>query len=531
MSLQIQNLSYTHPDGVTLFKDLNFSIPQGCKCSIIGKNGSGKSTLLKILAGHLHPTDGCILNRDSTLLIPQHFGQYDNMCVAEALGVHNKINAYNNILRGETSPENFDILDDDWEIADKVTSALAQWLPENISADTPMRQLSGGEKTKVFLASISIHKPDIILMDEPTNHLDNIGREKLYRFIGDSTATTIIVSHDRTLLNLLDNQFELSGGAIRYYPMSYDDYSAEVESERENLAKRLAGKEKELLKTKRLANRQKERQEKQNSRGRQHSRKEGLPRILMGGLKDRAEKTTSQLADTMASKISKINDDITTLRSSLKDSSSIKMDFEDSIIHKGKILVKATNVNHTFPMSRPLWNDSVDFTVTSGDRIRITGINGCGKSTLLHMITGRIKASQGDISVADDTSIIYIDQEYSLIADDVSIFEQLSRFNRELHDHELKSYLTHFLFTRDVWDQPCAKLSGGERMRLLLCCLMISNNTPDIIIADEPTNNLDIDSMQILASTLRSYQGTLIVVSHDDNFIADVDVRQTINLT
>ncbi|MDE5672479.1 MAG: ATP-binding cassette domain-containing protein, partial [Duncaniella sp.] len=240
MSLQIQNLSYTHPDGVTLFKDLNFSIQQGCKCSIIGKNGSGKSTLLKILAGHLHPTDGCILNRDSTLLIPQHFGQYDNICVAEALGVHNKINAYNNILQGETSPENFDILDDDWEIADKVTSALAQWLPENISADTPMRQLSGGEKTKVFLASISIHKPDIILMDEPTNHLDNIGRGKLYRFIGDSTATTIIVSHDRTLLNLLDNQFELSGGAIIYYPMSYDDYSAEVESERENLAKRLA---------------------------------------------------------------------------------------------------------------------------------------------------------------------------------------------------------------------------------------------------------------------------------------------------
>ena len=167
----------------------------------------------------------------------------------------------------------------------------------------------------------------------------------------------------------------------------------------------------------------------------------------------------------------------------------------------------------------------MSFQLKSGDRLCIKGVNGSGKTTLLKLITGEIVPTQGGLSRID-FKYVYLNQEYSIIKNDKSVLEQAETFNsRNLPEHEIKTILNRYLFPATVWDKSCRKLSGGEKMRLAFCCLMISDNTPDMFILDEPTNNLDIQSIEIITATIKNYTGTVVVVSHDKYFVNEIGIE------
>ena len=168
MSLQIQGLSYINPNRDVLFQNISFSVSSGGKCSIVGNNGVGKSTLLKIIAGKLPPSEGSVSCDDTPYMVPQHFGQFDHMTVAQALGIEEKLNALSHILDGIGSEKDFETLDNEWDIQDRLTAAFEHWQIRHINPDMSMGNLSGGEKTKVFLAGLDILQPSIVLMDEPS---------------------------------------------------------------------------------------------------------------------------------------------------------------------------------------------------------------------------------------------------------------------------------------------------------------------------------------------------------------------------
>ena len=172
MPISIQQISYIHPDKEVVFSDLNFAISKGQKLGLVGNNGCGKSTLLQIIAGQLSPSSGVIVRPDDIYYIPQHFGQYDSLTIAQALRIDRKQQALQAILAGDASTENFNQLDDDWNIEERSIAALDSWGLGQFPLSYPMHLLSGGEKTRVFLAGMDIHNPSVILMDEPTNHLD-----------------------------------------------------------------------------------------------------------------------------------------------------------------------------------------------------------------------------------------------------------------------------------------------------------------------------------------------------------------------
>ena len=172
MSLQVQGLSYIHPNKDILFQNISFSVSSGDKRAIIGNNGIGKSTLLKIMAGRLARSVGTVLCDDRLYLVPQHFGQYNDQTVAEALGLSEKLQALSAILGGRGTENDFAVLNDEWNLEEQISAAFTKWGIDYITPDMSMASLSGGEKTKVFLAGIEIFKPDMILMEEPTNHLD-----------------------------------------------------------------------------------------------------------------------------------------------------------------------------------------------------------------------------------------------------------------------------------------------------------------------------------------------------------------------
>lgn len=525
----LQNVTYMHPNRDVLFSNINFTANKQDKIALIGNNGAGKSTLLKILAGNLSPLNGSVRTDFTPYYIPQLFGQFNDYSIAEALGIADKLTALKQILNGTVTDENLALLDDDWTIEERCNEAFAYWQLDKLDLSQKMGSLSGGQKTKVFLAGIIIHRPQIVLLDEPSNHLDAIGRNLLYDYIKTTSNTLVVVSHDRVLLNLLTTICELSKKGITTYGGNYEFYVQQKKIENDALDHDVKSKEKALRKAKEIERESIERQQKLDARGKKKQEKAGLPTISMNTLKNNAEKSTSRIKGIHAEKVGSISKELSDLRSSLPDIDKMKIGFNDSGLHKGKVLVKANAINFGYD-DKLLWKGNLDFTIISGERIAIKGTNGSGKTTLIKLILGDLKPQFGSLEgVAAKT--IYIDQDYSLIDNSLTVYEQAQQYNSGIwQEHDIKIRLNRFLFTKEYWDKPCSALSGGEKMRLMLCMLTISNEAPDMIVLDEPTNNLDIQNIEILNAAINEYKGTLIVISHDEYFLRQISVEASIIL-
>ncbi len=527
--LILQNISYQHENKDMLFQNISFSLNNHDKTALIGNNGVGKSTLLKIISGELQPFSGQINQSSKPYFVPQLFGQFNDLTIAEALKIKKKLTSFKEILEGIVTEENLQLLNDDWTIEERCNEALSYWQLNDLDLNQKMETLSGGQKTKVFLAGIMIHEPDVVLLDEPSNHLDFAGRTLLYDFIKSTSSSLLIVSHDRTLLNILEKTFEMSRNGISVYGGNYDFYSEQKKIENNALEQDVQSKEKALKKAKEKERETIERRNKLDSRGKKKQEKSGVARIMMNTLRNKAENSSSKLKDVHAEKISGISEDLRQLRSSLPAIDQMKFGFNNASFHKGKIIFKALEINYKYN-DHFLWKENLSFEILSGDRIAIKGQNGSGKTTLIKIILGKLAVEQGNItSLAKKT--IYIDQDYSLLNQDLKIYEQAQVFNDcGLEEHEIKMRLNRFLFSRNDWDKPCNSLSGGERMRLMLCCLTISNEFPEVIILDEPTNNLDIQNIEILTAAINEYQGTLLVISHDQLFLEQINIQKSILL-
>ena len=527
--LTLQNISYTHPNKDLLLSDINLTVNNYEKTALIGNNGVGKSTLLKIIAKELQPLNGQISVETEPYYVPQIFGQFNQLTIAQALRIEGKLNALKEILKGNTSEENFNLLNDDWTIEDRCSEALNYWKLNELDLSQKMGTLSGGQKTKVFLAGIFIHQPELILLDEPSNHLDIASRQLLYDFVQNTKSALIIVSHDRKLLNLLNSICELSKHGIKLYGGNYDFYKEQKQIENNALSQDIQSKEKALRKAKEKERETLERQQKLDSRGKGKQEKSGVARIMMNTLRNNAENSTSKLKSVHTEKISGLSQDLQELRSSLPNIDKMKFGFDNSALHKGKILFTANDINFGYN-NKPLWKNNITFQIASGERIVLKGKNGSGKTTLINLILGDLEPQTGIIYRAENKSVC-IDQDYSLLDNTLNVYGQAQQFNTSaLQEHEVKIRLTRFLFTKNDWDKPCIALSGGERMRLLLCCLTINSKSPDIIILDEPTNNLDIQNVEILTTAINEYQGTLIVVSHDETFLEQINIERTVGL-
>lgn len=527
--LVLQHLSYLHPNHDVLFEHLSLTVNQHDKIALVGNNGSGKSTLLRIIAGELPQSKGEISLSARPYYVPQIFGQYNHLTITQALGIENKVQALKEILDGNGSEADFAALADDWTVEERCLEALAYWQLPDIGLSQKMENLSGGQKTKVFLAGISIHLPELVLLDEPSNHLDQSGRELLYDFIQSTSTTLLIVSHDRKLLNLLDTVCELGKDGIAVYGGNYEFYASQKQLEANALNQDLQSKEKALRKAKELERETLERQQKLDARGKKKQEKAGVARIMLNTLKNKAENSTSKMKNVHSEKIGGISKELRELRSSLPELDKMKFGFDHSTLHRGKVLVSAKELNFHYD-GEMLWPESLNFQIASGERIALKGGNGSGKTTLIKLILGTLESISGSIYRAENKSV-YIDQDYSLIRNNLTVYGQAQQFNvSTLLEHEIKTRLNRFLFGKEDWDKPCGALSGGEKMRLMLCCLTIGNKAPDMIVLDEPTNNLDLQNIEILTNAVNEYQGTLVAVSHDTYFLERINIGRILQL-
>src|SRR5690606_22112089 len=275
--------------------------------------------------------------------IPQIFGQYNHLTIAQALRIEDKLNALKEILAGSMKEENFNLLNDDWTIEDRCSETLNYWQLTKLDLSQKMETLSGGQKAKVFLAGIFIHQPELVLLDEPSNHLDISSRQLLYDFIQSTKSTLIVVSHDRKLLNLLDTVGELSKHGIKIYGGNYDFYEDQKQIENNALNQDIQNKEKALRKAEGKERETLERQQKLDSRGKGKQEKSGVARIMMNTLRNNAENSTSKLKSIHAEKIGNITQELQGLRATLPDMDKMKFGVDNSRLHNGKILFTATS--------------------------------------------------------------------------------------------------------------------------------------------------------------------------------------------
>ncbi|WP_234572504.1 ABC-F family ATP-binding cassette domain-containing protein [Rhodohalobacter sp. 614A] len=530
MQIISEDISYTTPSGKVILKNVSLSLEEGETAALVGDNGSGKSTLLRILTGNLSSDEGSVNITDQCWFIPQHFGQFDSCTVAQVLQVEHKIEALRAIENGSTDPKHFDAVTGDWTIRERLRTALQQWGLTDLSPDTSFGLLSGGEKTRILLAGMDLHQPELVLMDEPTNHLDTSGREKLYQMIRKSNAGFLIVSHDRELLELCNPIFELSTLGLKRYGGSYSFYEEQKQIEREAIDRKIHHTKESIAEAKQKHREVMQRKQKINARGNKKARKEGLSKMAIHAAQNRAEESTSKLSDVHEQKIKEERRQLPELKQQQRKLKKIKIDLNNSSLHTGKILFKADRINYTCPGATSLWKQPLSFVINSGEHIRITGENGSGKTTLIQLLNGDLTPTTGTLKIQSEHRFM-LNQEYGVIDREATVLQQAQASNQVLKsDHELKTLLHRYLFDEPVWDQPCHSLSGGEMMRLSLCCLTLQTEQPDTIILDEPTNNLDLRNIRILTDAISSYRGTLVVISHDKHFVNEINLNRTIEL-
>ncbi|MFJ4822742.1 ABC-F type ribosomal protection protein LmrC [Streptomyces bacillaris] len=526
-SIVCTNLSFSWPDETPVFDSLSFALGPG-RCGLVGHNGAGKSTLLRLAVGELTPSAGSITPQGHVGYLPQSLPLIDGT-VDEALEIAPIRAALHAIESGDVDEAHFTAVGDHWDIEERTTIVLDRLGLGDVSLDRPLRSLSGGQVLAIGLAAQLLKRPDVLILDEPTNNLDLAARQRLYQVVEEWKGALLVVSHDRALLDRVDNIAELHPSELRLYGGNFTAYTEAVELEQEAAQRAVRGAEQELRRHKREAQAARERAQRRASNAKRSKASAGIPRIHAGALQRQAQESAGRAASVHQERMTQAKAKLDEASQGLREEARLAITLPQTSLPAGRTVVTCQEANVRYGERTLFAGRGVDLGIRGPERIALLGPNGSGKSTLLKLLAGELAPSSGTV-VAPTDRVSYLSQRLDLLDLDASVLDNLRRFAPHLSDSELRYRLAQFLFRGDRVHRAAGWLSGGERLRATLACVLSTDPAPQLLLMDEPTNNLDLSSAAQLENALNAFQGAFVVVSHDQPFLRAIGASRWLRL-
>ncbi|MEU9826144.1 ribosomal protection-like ABC-F family protein [Micromonospora chersina] len=522
------NLSFSWPDDTPVFQDLSFTVPPG-RTGLVAPNGAGKTTLLRLIAGDLTPTGGALTVDGVLGYLPQDLPLAGDLTVAQVLGVDAVLRALHAIEAGDAREEHFTTVGDDWDVEERSRAELDRLGLGDVPLDRRLATLSGGQVVSLGLAAQLLRRPDVLLLDEPTNNLDLDARHRLYGVLQEWSGCLLLVSHDRALLDRMDRIAELDRGEVRLFGGNFTAYEEASRAAREAAERTVRGAEQEVKREKREMQQARERAERRAGNAARNLDSAGLARIVAGGLKRSAQESAGRSRQLHANRVSEAQSRLDEASRALREDQTLTLDLPETTVPAGRTVVAGERMQVHHDGRAVFAGAGVDLSIRGPERIALTGPNGAGKSTLLRLLRGDLDPEGGEVRRGDGR-VAYLSQRLDLLDPERTVAENFAAYAPDRPQAERMNLLARFLFRGARAHLPVGVLSGGERLRATLACVLYAQPAPHLLLLDEPTNNLDLVSAGQLENALGAYRGAFVVVSHDERFLAEIGVRRWLRL-
>ncbi|MFE4051157.1 ABC-F family ATP-binding cassette domain-containing protein [Streptomyces sp. YIM B13518] len=512
------SLAFTWPDGTTVLEGLDVAFGPG-RTGLVGVNGSGKSTLLKLIAGELRPADGAVRVVGEVGYLPQNVTLDTALRVDEALGIAARRTALHAIEAGDVAEEHFETVGDDWDVEERALATLGELGLGHIGLERTVGEVSGGESVLLRLAALLLRRPDVLLLDEPTNNLDLYARRRLYAAVANWPGVMVVVSHDRELLDLVDQIADLRAGEVTWYGGNFSAYEEALAVEQEAAERMVRVAEADFRKQKRELVDAQVKLARRKRYGQKMWDQKREPKIVMGARKRAAQESAGKHRIMHEEKLAEARERLDDAVEAVRDDDEIRVDLPYTAVPPGRGVLTLMDLELEYGARV---NGGLD--LRGPERVALIGRNGAGKTTLLRTIAGELEPVSGEAAV--HVPLRFLPQRLDVLAPELTVAENVARFAPDATNNRVRARLARFLFRGARADQKAETLSGGERFRAALAALMLAEPAPQLLMLDEPTNNLDMASVRQLTTALESYEGALIVASHDLPFLESIGITR-----
>ena len=570
--ITLDHISYAHPGEPPLFTDLSavFSAPL---TGLIGDNGAGKTTLFRLILGDINPSQGIISTPPRIAYLPQDLGLSGHQHLADIFGITKILQALDALESGDYSPCLYDTIGDAWDIEERTLAALAEhgFGPALTTTDTqarrnllmrPLSTFSGGQTVTAALTALLYSNPEFILLDEPTNNLDSSAKNRLYTALETLTCPALIISHDRDLLEHVNVIAELHADRqglahLRLFEGNYSTYRQALDTEQQAAQRRVSEAKNRVC----SAHREWVQAQEIISKNMSHVWKDDQPDTILDLAKDASRQAAAKLRGLRIGKQEQAQEAYQKAQEQVRAQEKIYAELSQQPLPAGRKVLELHRVDiqqvsrETFTVQQPKKVDSLHFLPAEADsesqqgtpaerpehlilsgpeHLRITGANGSGKTTLIEAIAHAADPeyhSPVEPAYHVDYCIegAYIPQRITLDPQP-TLLQSVQQANPGVSEQHLRDQLARLLFRRESVHHKTGELSGGERFRAAVAQVLLADSVPQLLILDEPTNNLDISSVDWLVQALEAYTGALIVVSHDEDFCRRIRIDRTLTL-
>ena len=520
--ITLSGLACRTPDGRALFSNLDLAIGAE-RIGLVGRNGVGKTSLLRLILGEAAPAAGAV-SVNGTIALLRQTAPDAGATLADLLGVREILARQDRIERGEGQAEDFERAD--WDAAARIEAALAEVGLVGPELDRPALSLSGGEATRASLAALMIARPDVILLDEPTNNLDAQARAIVGRLLDSWRGGALVVSHDRALLRGMDRIVELTSLGATSFGGGYDLYQERKTAMEQAAARDLDSAEQALRRAQAELQRERERKARKDAAGKRSRAKGDAPKTLLDARAERAETTAGRLNRIADRRRAGVDQALETAQARIERVRRLAFELPPSNLPTARRVLTLEDAGYA-AAGRWIVRHQ-DFSISGPERIAIVGPNGAGKTTLVRLMAGEIKPTEGHVTCGVPLAVL--DQRASVLDPGQSLLANFQRLNPDASRNAAQAALAWFLFRNTAAEARVGDLSGGETLRAALACVLMSTTPPRCLVLDEPTNHLDLDSIAAIEQALLGYDGALIVVSHDEDFLDAIGIERRVEL-